>query len=258
MTGGIAHDFRNILAVIRSSLNLLERSAGDGEQAASCLAAAHEGVERGLRLVSRLLDLATQQERVPTRVSVNDLLRELETFLRYSAGAEIGVELDLAAGLPMCLADPSQFSSAVLNLVINARDSMPGGGIVRISTASVPTAAVCAPGGTGFDLVRVRVEDEGAGMSAAMIERIFDPYFTTKGNLGTGLGLPQVRAFARRAGGEVEVRSEPGKGTRVDLLLPAEPPDPGLWRQIDRWVNEGGAENERPDGPSSGAEERRQ
>ncbi len=236
MAGGIAHDFRNILGVIQSSLNLLERVGGDADKAAYCLAAAREGIERGLRLTARLVDSARKVERIPGLVSVNELLAEFQTLLKHGAGAGIDIHLDLAPDLPQCRIDPSRFCSAILNLMLNARDSMPDGGIVRISTAIAEPEF-----GRAGRFVRIRVRDEGIGMSPEVAGRIFDSYFTTKGESGTGLGIPQVCAFARRAGGEVRVASKPGAGTIFDLLLPAEPAGSPLWRQIDRWLNEGGA-----------------
>jgi signal transduction histidine kinase len=245
MTTGIAHDFRNILCVIESGLRLAEDCLDDAEKRGPCIAAAHDGVARGLRMTSRLLAFANRQELAPGPRSLNDLLRDLELFLKYGAGPSIRLVLRLSPNLPTCLIDPPQFNAAILNLVVNARDAMPGGGEIVIDTAPVVGAP---PAGRAADhdlFVRVRVEDEGEGMPLEVARRIFDPYFTTKGETGTGLGVPQVCAFMKSVGGYVRIDSRVGEGTAFDLFFPAcdqdSPAFPGLWRQLDRWVNEGGA-----------------
>ena len=216
MTGGIAHDFRNVLAVVASGLRIAEQNAGDPAKLAAALAAAHDGVERGLRMISRLLAFASQQELKTGPEDVNALLEKLRMFLKYGAGSGIRVILELASDLPKCLVDPPQFNAAILNLVINARDAMPEGGVIRISTAAVRGMNLGHP----CDYVRVRVRDHGVGMPPDVIERIFDPYFTTKGERGTGLGIPQVHALMQQAGGFVRVDSAVGKGTSFDLFFP--------------------------------------
>jgi len=242
MTGGIAHDFRNILAVVESSLNLIERNDGDRTVINACLSAAHEGVARGLRLTSRLLGFAKHQEQEPRPTSVNDLLRSLEMFLKYGAGSDIRIKLDLALDVPDCLIDPSQFNPAILNLVVNARDAMPDGGVIRISTSAIEDRCATHPEPFCETFVRVRVEDNGLGMADDVARRIFDPYFTTKGDLGTGLGVPQVSAFVKRMGGHVRVASTVGQGTVFDLIFPALGPyrrhAPDLGRQVERRANE--------------------
>ena len=221
MTGGIAHDFRNILAIIESGLRLAEKSSEQPDRARVYIAGAREGVNRGLELTSQLLTFAKQQELEAHAGNANDFLRNLELFLKYGAGPRIRIILQLAPDIPMCLIDPSQFNAAILNLVLNARDAMSDSGDVQISTAR------CAVKDTSEGLpapglyVQVRVKDSGQGMSAETVRKIFDPFFTTKGENGTGLGLPQVCAFMRRIGGHVGVTSEPGIGTTFDLLLPA-------------------------------------
>ena len=243
MTGGIAHDFRNILAVIESSLNLIERSDGDRAVINSCLSAAHEGVARGLRLTSRLLGFAKHREQEPRPTNVNDLLKGLEMFLKYGAGSDIRLKLDLALDVPDCLIDPSQFNPAILNLVVNARDAMPDGGTIRISTAAIDDGDAAHPDPDCHRFVRVRVEDTGLGMPEDVTSRIFDPYFTTKGDLGTGLGVPQVSAFVKRMGGQIRVTSAVGRGTVFDLIFPAlgpsRLPEPDLPRQVERLGKEG-------------------
>jgi signal transduction histidine kinase len=228
MTGGIAHDFRNILAIVDSGLRLAERSSQEPEKVRACIAGAREGVDRGLRLTSRLLTFAKRQELDAGAADVNELLGALELFLKYGAGSGVRVVLELAPDIPECVVDRSQFNAAVLNLVVNARDAMPNGGEVRIGTAGcdVTTGAPSAPAPGVY--VRVRVKDSGQGMSSEVLRKIFDPQFTTKGEKGTGLGLPQVQTFMRLIGGHVNVASEPGIGTTVDLLFPAVRPGGSL------------------------------
>jgi nitrogen-specific signal transduction histidine kinase len=221
MTGGIAHDFRNILTIIQSGLRLAERNLRDPDKLRACIAGAREGVDRGLQLTSQLLAFAKQQELEPRPGNANELLRNLELLLRYSAGLDIRVVLELASDIPECLIDPPQFNAAVLNLVVNARDAMLDGGEVRISTARCESknSTIGSPPPGAY--VRVRVKDSGQGMPAEVLQHIFDPLFTTKGEKGTGLGLPQVCAFMRLIGGHIGVASEPGIGTTVDLLFPS-------------------------------------
>ena len=220
MTGGIVHDFRNILAVIESGLRLAEKHSGEPEKASVFIAGVHDGIDRGLKLTSQLLTFARQRKFEAREGDANELLRQLELLLRYGAGPEIHIMFDLAPDIPNCLLDPSQFNAAILNLVVNARDAMPNGGELQISTerrqVGTSTQDLPVPG----IYVRVRVKDCGEGMPPETLMRIFDPFFTTKGERGTGLGLPQVCAFMRLIGGYVNVVSECEKGTIVDLLFP--------------------------------------
>ena len=238
MTGGIAHDFRNILCVITSGLNVAERNSSDAAKVESALAAVRQGVERGMRMTNRLLAFAKDQELQTGPEDVNALLAKLSAFLKYGAGPGIRVVLELAPDLPKCLVDPPQFNSAILNLVVNARDAMPAGGTLRISTTAVA-------GNASVSHVRVTVSDEGTGMSSEVVTKIFDPYFTTKGDNGTGLGVPQVQAMMRQVGGCVTVDSIVGEGTSFHLFFPVHNERlavaPDLRRQLDRWVDEGGA-----------------
>lgn len=235
MTGGIAHDFRNILAIVASGLSVAEDNSGDPAKLPAALAAARDGVERGLRMISRLLAFAGQHEVKARPEDVNTLLEELRMFLKYGAGSGIRVILELASDLPRCLVDPPQFNAAILNLVVNARDAMPEGGVIRISTTAIRMMNLGRP----CDYVRVGVRDQGAGMPQEVIDRIFDPYFTTKGDSGTGLGVPQVQALMQQVGGYVTIDSDVGQGTSFDLFFPAreEEPAPAVdaWRQLDRW-----------------------
>jgi len=245
MTRGIAHDFRNVLCMLTSGLNIAETSMDDAEKLKLALAAMHDGVARGLRVTNRLLDFSRQQELKSRFDDINSLLAAMKAFLRYGAGPGIRVILELAPALPRCFVDPPQLNAAILNLVVNARDAMPDGGEIRISTARVHSRRK-----NRGEYVRVRVRDNGAGMAPDVLARIFDPFFTTKGDGGTGLGVPQVQALMNQVHGYVTVDSTVGKGTVFDLFFPArrDPPSiaPDVEQQLDRWVDEGGAFGPRP------------
>jgi signal transduction histidine kinase len=240
MTRGIAHDFRNVLCMLTSGLNVAEASTDDPDKLKLAFAAMQDGIARGLRVTNRLLDFAHQQELKPGSDDINSLLSAQKTFLDYGAGPGIQIVLDLAPALPTCLVDPPQLNAAILNLIVNARDAMPGGGVIRISTALAHP-----PRGHGRPYVRLRVRDDGAGMPDEVVARIFDPFFTTKGNGGTGLGVPQVQASMRQVQGFVTVRSALGRGTAFDLFFPVQPdessPAAEAAQALDQWADEGGA-----------------
>jgi signal transduction histidine kinase len=223
MTGGIAHDFKNLLAVIESGLGLAEKSYQQPEKVRTYIAAARVGIDRGRRLTSQLLAFAKRQELETLAGDVNDLLNKIGNFLKYSAGPGVRIEFHLAPDIPKCLVEPSQFEAALIDLVVNARDAMPNGGELHITTDYCALEdATC----NAFDsYVRVRIRDSGQGMPAEVVQKIFDPFFTTKGETGTGMGLPHVFAYMRGIGGHVRVASELGSGTTVDLLFPSL--DPG-------------------------------
>jgi signal transduction histidine kinase len=222
MTGGIAHDFGNILAVIESGLRLAERNADSPEQVRQFIAGARDGVDRGLKLTAQLLTFAKQQELETRPVDANEMLRRLELFLKYGAGARLRIVMRLADDIPKCHVDVAQFNAAILNLVINARDATPNGGEILITTDRYQETAAPSNGRQTKSYVRVQVKDQGKGMSEETLAKIFDPFFTTKGAEGTGLGLPQVCAFMRMIGGDLKVDSQLGSGTTFDLLFPAE------------------------------------
>lgn len=228
MTGGVVHDFRNILATIDSCLRLAERSLDEPEKLLNFVAGAREGVTRGLRLTSQLLVLAQRGEEQACVADANALLEDLELFLGCAAGSSVRVVFDLCPTVPDCLVDSSQFAAAILNLVINARDAMPNGGEIRISTARCDIKPAVTDQGEEGAYVRVRVQDNGPGMPEKVAKRIFEPLFTTKGEKGSGLGVPQVWAFMRHIGGHISVVSEQNRGTTFDLLFPAIAPGTSL------------------------------
>ena len=241
MAGGVAHDFRNVLCIIASGLRVAERNTADPVKRRAALTAAHDGVDRGLRMVTRLLAFPTLPAATTGPQDLNALLRQLEAFLKYGAGPGNRVILQLADDLPRCRVDPVQFNAAILNLVINARDALHHHGIICIRTHA---AERDLSAGGQRDFVQVQVRDSGIGMPPEVVARIFDPYFTTKGDCGTGLGVPQVQALMKKLGGAIEVASEPGAGTTFDLFFPTSVEQvamPEAWRPVDQWANEGGA-----------------
>jgi signal transduction histidine kinase len=221
MTAGIAHDFRNMLSVIDAGLRLAESNSGNPDKVRAFIAGAREAVTRGSKLTSGLLTFA-QQGVIQTCVAdANLLLRELAPFLKYGAGPSVRVILDLSPNIPKCPMDSSQFAAAVLNLVVNARDAMPSGGEVRIYTTQCRMNQASSKAGDSQVYVRVRVQDNGPGMPDHVVQRVFEPFFTTKGEKGTGLGIPHVHALMRQLGGHIDITSQQGRGTTVDLCFPA-------------------------------------
>ncbi len=205
MTASVSHDFRNLLAVMTSTLRLVRKRGPDE----TVLRAAEEAVERGASLVTQLLAFSKRNELEVRAASINGLLDGLAQVLRHAAGPQVRLDLALGDDLPLCQADQTQFDAALMNLVVNARQAMPDGGRVTIST-----------GTAGKRGVELKVCDTGAGIAPGDIKRIFEPFFTTKTDSGTGLGLAQVFGFMRRIGGDVTVASELGVGTTFTLLFP--------------------------------------
>jgi signal transduction histidine kinase/ActR/RegA family two-component response regulator len=227
LSGGIAHDFNNILTIIIGNLEaLLNAFPADGG-AGKSLRAALRAAERAAVLTQRLLAFSRRQPLEPKLVDLNKLIGGMSELLRRSIGETIAIETVFGAGLWRVHADPAQLESALLNLVLNARDAMPEGGRITIETANVHLdeayAAAhedLAPG----QYVMLAVTDTGTGMSATVIEKAFEPFFTTKGvGKGTGLGLSQVYGFLKQSGGHAKIYSELGHGTTVKLYLPRHP-----------------------------------
>ncbi len=222
LTGGVAHDFNNLLTVIRASADFLRRPDLSEEKRARYVDAIAETANRAATLTSQLLAFARRQSLKPEVFDVGAQLTGLQQIIGTTLGSSAQLALTLPATPQLVEADPSQFETAVLNMVINARDAMPKGGKVRISAAAaegVPSvrghAAVAGP------FVAVQVADTGAGMTPDTITRIFEPFFTTKAvDKGTGLGLSQVYGFAKQSHGEVDVQSELGQGSVFTLYLP--------------------------------------
>jgi signal transduction histidine kinase/ActR/RegA family two-component response regulator len=226
MAGGVAHDFNNLLTAILGSLELaLRRNDGDA-RLERLLRNATVAAERGTALTQRLLSFSRQRDLALRSVDANDCIREMQDLILRSIGEGIMVEQNLAGDLWPAHVDPDQLELAVLNLCINARDAMPGGGRITLATRNVTA------GGEGTDLARgdyvvVSVGDTGTGIPPEVLARVFEPFFTTKPvGKGTGLGLSMVYGLAQQAGGVARVTSAAGEGTSVEMLLPRshEPP----------------------------------
>jgi signal transduction histidine kinase len=215
MTAGITHDFRNLLSVIDSALNLCERNLERPELVRKYINRAREGVGRGLQLTNQLLELAAHHVVAARPEDANELIADLAPLLKIAAGPQTRIHCTLRSHIPKCLVDRSQFDAAMLNLVANARDAMPNGGDVQISTDRM------TEGDDARGYVSISVHDTGHGMTPDTMRRILVPFFTTKGVHGTGLGLPQVSAFVTSAQGRMAVTSSPGAGTSITLMLPS-------------------------------------
>jgi PAS domain S-box-containing protein len=219
LTGGVAHDFNNMLTIIRSSVDLLRRPDLSDEKRIRYFDAIAETADRAAALTGQLLTFARRQPMRPEHFEVGARIEALAQIIKTSVGSPIEVEFDIAEDVGSVEADPNQFETAVLNIVINARDAMPSGGRLRIEARNVDTAP---PRGTKRgSFVAVSLQDSGTGIDEQTLARIFEPFFTTKAvNKGTGLGLSQVYGFVKQSGGEIDVTSSPGQGARFTLYLP--------------------------------------
>ena len=222
LTGGIAHDFNNMLTGIITSLELIKKRIEQGrvDKVQSYADAALGAAMGAATLTHRLLAFARQQPLDPRPADINQHIRSLEELLRRTIGEHISLHLNLSEHLSVALVDPIQLENAVLNLVINARDALPQGGNIWISTYAAHTQDDLKLADGAY--VALSVRDDGSGIAPEVIGKVFDPFFTTKPiGQGTGLGLSTIYGFARQSAGDVQIRSTGGRGTEVTLLLPA-------------------------------------
>ena len=224
LTGGIAHDFNNLLTVIMGNLQLVQEEAAANEAIAQPVDAALRAATSAAELTRKLLAFSRRQALRPRAVDVNELVGGMLDMIRRTLGERITIIAHPGADVPLAHADPSQLETALLNLVVNARDAMPNGGRLSIETSSryldseyTLTAGDLQPG----RYVAIAVSDNGTGMPPEVLARAFDPYFTTKERgKGSGLGLSMVHGFVKQSRGHVAIYSEPGRGTTVRLFLP--------------------------------------
>ncbi len=232
LTGGVAHDFNNILTVITGTIGILAEAVADRPQLAAVAGMIDEAAERGASLTRHLLAFARKQPLQPREVDVNTLVLETAKLLQPTVGEQIEIAPRLATDAWTASVDPNQLATAILNLALNARDAMAGRGKVTIETNNVHLDEAYAGMNdevTVGDYVMIAVSDTGSGIPAANLEKVFDPFFTTKEfGKGTGLGLSMVFGFVKQSGGHIKIYSEEGHGTTIKIYLPratgADPP----------------------------------
>ncbi|MFY9291623.1 MAG: MASE4 domain-containing protein [Methylorubrum rhodinum] len=224
LTGGVAHDFNNLLTIIVGNLDMIVRKPDNPQRVERLATSAMTAARRGAEVTEKLLSFSRRQVLRAETVNPNRLLKDFGAVLKRAVGETVEIRFDLDASLDPVRLDPGQFESAMLNLAVNARDAMPGGGVLTVRTCNGHLDAdelLDRPDLRPGAYVLVVVSDTGQGMDAATRGRAFEPFFTTKEiGKGTGLGLSQVYGFVRQAGGHAQIKSEAGAGTSIELYLP--------------------------------------
>ncbi|CAN7582624.1 PAS domain S-box protein [Bradyrhizobium sp. LjRoot220] len=217
LTGGVAHDFNNLLMIISGSLHTLRKGVDDDPRLQRALTAIDAATKRGAALTSQLLTFARRQSVNPQSVDVIERINAVRDVLATGVGSTVTLQFDLDRRVWPVMVDITELETALVNLVINARDAMPDGGAIKVAADNSRLSEEAHTG----DYVAISVADTGTGIAPDVLSRIFDPFFTTKPiGKGTGLGLSQVHGFAHQAGGTVKVASELRKGTEITILLP--------------------------------------
>jgi signal transduction histidine kinase/ActR/RegA family two-component response regulator len=241
LTGGVAHDFNNLLQVISSGLQIVARQS-DPKRREKIFASMQQAVDRGANLCRQLLAFSRRQALKPQVVDVKLLIGDMRELLNRSLRADVQIQTSLKDGLWCVEVDRAELELIILNLALNARDAMPGGGTVEISAVN---CAALADHELNGDFVRLDIADSGVGMSPDILGRAFEPFFTTKEvGSGSGLGLSQAHGFAKASGGIVRIASTPGSGTSVSVFLPRTLKQPAAAAE-----RVPGLGNERPAGP---------
>jgi PAS domain S-box-containing protein len=220
LTGGVAHDFNNLLMAVLGSLELVRKRLPYDPRVTPLLENAIHGAERGAALTQRMLAFARKQELSLQAVDLASLVRGMLGLLQRSVGPAHRIDQRLPPGLPLVTSDPNQLETALLNLVVNARDAMPEGGVITIS-ARPRQVEQAGPEIAAGDYIGLIVSDAGEGMDPETVQRATEPFFTTKGvGKGTGLGLSMVHGLTAQSGGQLTIESRKGEGTAVELWLP--------------------------------------
>ncbi|MBR0820959.1 PAS domain-containing sensor histidine kinase [Bradyrhizobium liaoningense] len=219
LTGGVAHDFNNLLMIISGSLHILKKGDDDEARLQRAMSAIETATKRGAALTSQLLTFARRQSVNPQAIRFGERIEAIREVLQAGVGSVVRLAFDIDRAVWSVKADVSELETALLNLVINARDAMPDGGTVTVGARNVVLDDPLHSG----EHIAITVADTGLGIPSDVVDKIFEPFFTTKAvGKGTGLGLSQVHGFAHQAGGTVKVASELGKGTTFTILLPRE------------------------------------
>lgn len=222
LTGSIAHDVANLLGIVAGNLEIVRRAGADGGSVALAVARAERALDNGTRMTRQLLSFARARPLEVVQLDLHALVREVQPLLEQAAGPSVTLRLALDDPQGTCRADRSQVEVALINLVVNARHAMSGHGEVVVRTARVSRASTRAwwRSAATAEFLDLCVQDDGPGMPEDVRRRALEPFFTTKGEGGTGLGLAQVYGLLRQLGGDVEIDSGPGQGTAVHLLFP--------------------------------------
>jgi len=224
LTGGVAHDFNNVLTVITGTIGILSDAVADRPELAAITKLIDDAAERGAQLTKHLLAFARKQPLQPREIDVNALVLEAGKLLHPTLGEQITIMPQLTEDAWPALVDPGQLSTAILNLALNARDAMPDGGTLVLETRNIfldDGYASMNPDVVAGNYVMIAVSDTGSGIPPDLIDRVFDPFFTTKEvGKGTGLGLSMVFGFVKQSGGHIKIYSEEGHGTTVKIYLP--------------------------------------
>src|SRR6476660_7827511 len=224
LTGGIAHDLNNLLAAVIGGLGLLERRASLAEEQQRVLGMTKRAAEQGSELVRQLLAFARRQRLQPDPVDLDALSEAVSNLVAHTLGGLVNVEWQLDKGVWPVFADRAQLELALLNLLINARDAMPSGGTVTVTAENREVASDELPGVDPGEYIRISVADTGTGISPEHLEKVMEPFFTTKEvGKGSGLGLSMVYGFAKQSNGAFRINSEVGTGTSAELWLPRAP-----------------------------------
>ena len=218
LTGGVAHDFNNLLAAILGGVSLLNRRASLDDSNRKILDQVQHAAEQGAELVRRMMAFSRRQELKPTAISIGSLCQTVGGLVEHALGGTIEIDWQCPDHVRDVYADRGQLELAMLNLVLNARDAMPGGGSITVSFENAEDPVGLDPG----RYVRLRVVDDGPGIPSEILSRVTEPFFTTKETgKGTGLGLSMVFGFVRQSGGRLKIENQPESGTIVELILPA-------------------------------------
>jgi PAS domain S-box-containing protein len=223
LTGGVAHDFNNLLSAVLGGLHLLERRLELKEREQLLIGQMRHAAEQGAELVRRLMAFARKQDLTPASVDPKSLFNSVAGLVEHTLGGNISIDWSCAADVEFLFVDKSQLELAMVNLLINARDAMPGGGQIRVALEAFD----CANAEDGKELpsgryIRIRVSDSGEGIPEELVGRVTEPFFTTKAaGKGTGLGLSMVAGFVQQSGGRMRIESRPEEGTTVELVLPS-------------------------------------
>lgn len=224
LSGGVAHDFNNMLAVIKGQIGLLELSGQVTPALAESIQQISEAADRAANLTRQLLMFSRRQVMQPRTLDLVNAAKDMAKMLRHIVGEQVNIELQLKGDSLLILADPGMIDQVLLNLAVNARDAMPRGGQLTITTERVRVGPGGLPSprdGRPGEYVRLSVTDTGTGIAPDILPKIFDPFFTTKEvDRGTGLGLPTVYGIVRQHEGWIEVKTEVGRGSTFEIFLP--------------------------------------